>query len=309
MKTNAIVRIVLLSVAIVLLLGILLAGIGLRIYSVNFAGSVENHSGDLDLEVMQVDLAGAVSAEAVRNISIEWVSGHVTLLPGDVEKISFSESDVDDEKDKMAWKLDGSTLKIQFCRERFSFPSFGINISTPSKDLVITVPRDWVCDTLEIDCASASVNVHEMTIREVDFDGASGKCSFYDCSVEELDLDTASGDVAFTGTLDSLDCDAASASCQITVANVPREIDIDTASGDLDLTLPEDCGFTCELDSMSGDFVSDFETTISNGRHTHGDGSCKITVSAMSGDVTIRKGTACTVPDCTDESHNHQKHH
>lgn len=309
MKTNAIVRIVLLSVAIVLLLGILLAGVGLRIYSVNFAGSVENHSGDLDLEVMQVDLAGAVSAEEVRSISVDWVSGTVTLLPGDVEEITFSETAVEDERDKLTWKLDGSTLKIQYCRDRFSFPSFGINLSTPSKDLVITVPRDWVCDTLEIDCASASVNIHEMTIREVDFDGASGKCSFYDCAVEELDLDTASGDVAFTGTLDSLDCDAASASCDIIVANIPRKIDIDTASGDLDLTLPEDCGFTCELDSMSGDFVSDFETTSSNGHHVYGDGSCRITVSAMSGDVTIRKGTACAVPDCTDESHGHNIHH
>lgn len=308
MKTNAIVRIVLLSVAIVVLLGILLAGIGVRIYSVNFAGSGQ-FSGDLDLEVMQVDMSGAVSAEAVRSISVEWASGFVTLVPGDVEEITFSETDVEDERDKMAWKLDGSTLKIQYCRDRFSFPSFGINLSTPSKDLAITVPRDWICDTLEIDCASASVNIHEMTIREVDFDGASGKCSFYDCAVEELDLNIASGDVAFTGTLDTLDCDAASASCDITVANIPRKIDIDTASGDLDLTLPEGCGFTCTLDSMSDGFSSDFETTSSNGRHVHGDGSCKITVSAMSGDVTIRKGTACTVPGCTEESHGHNIHH
>lgn len=65
---------------------------------------------------------------------------------------------------------------------------------------------------------------------------------------------------------------------------------MDTASGSLTLVLPEDCGFTVSLDSLSGRFSSDFATTTQNGRHIYGDGSCKINVSSMSGGVTIRKG-------------------
>lgn len=302
MKTNAIVRIVVYSLVIIILLGILLAGIGVINYAVNFS------SIDTDTEMVTVDLNGSVSADAVKNIAIEWVAGSVTIRPEDTDEISFSETDVEDEKQKMVWKLDGSTLKIQYCKESIKFPSFGINFnSNLSKDLVITVPRDWVCDTLEIDCASATVNAHELTIREVDFDGASGTCSFYDCHVDELGLDTASGDVVFSGTLNTLDCDAASASCEITVSNVPQRIDIDSASGDLELALPDDCGFICELDTMSGRFSSDFETTSTNGHHIHGDGSCHINVSAMSGDVTIKKHHGNSA-DFTDGTH-HNEHH
>ena len=303
MKTNAVVRIVVYSLVIIILLGILLAGIGVNVFSVNHM-----ISGDPDVEVHTLDMNGSVSANAVNNISIEWVAGSVTIKPEDTDKISFSESDVEDEKMKMVWKLDGSTLKLQYCKESIKFPSFGINFTgNLSKDLLITVPRDWACDTLRIDCASATVNAQDLTIREVDFDGASGTCSFENCHVDELDLDTASGDVVFSGTLNALDCDAASANCEITVSNVPQRFDIDTASGDLELTLPDGCGFTCGLDTMSGRFSSDFETTTNNGHHVHGDGSCRINVSAMSGDVTIKKhsGISAVITDGT----HHDEHH
>lgn len=292
MKTNAIIRIVLFTLAILVLLGILLSGLLFGLYFRNVSSFTESHttSGDLDMEVLNIDLTGSVSAAAVENISIEWVAGSVIIRPDDTDQITFSESDVSNDKDKMVWKLDGETLKIQYCKDSITFPSFGINVDI-SKDLVITVPRGWVCNTLEIDAASANIRVHELTINEVDFDGASGTCDFNDCIVDEIDLDTASGDVSFTGTLNTLDCDAASASCDIVVTNIPKRIDIDSASGDLDLTLPENCGFSCNLDSMSGNFTSDFPTTISNGNYTYGDGGCRINVSAMSGDVIIRKGS------------------
>ena len=143
---------------------------------------------------------------------------------------------------------------------------------------------------LEIDAASADVDIRDMTIQEFDFDGASGRCTLTDCAVGEMSLDTASGDVTFSGTLDTLDCDGASAKLQLELRNTPRSIDMDTASGSLTLVLPEDCGFTVSLDALSGRFSSDFATTTQNGRHIYGDGSCKIDVSSMSGGVTIRKG-------------------
>ena len=51
-------------------------------------------------------------------------------------------------------------------------------------------------------------------------------------------VDTASGNIYFEGTLNALDCDAASASCEIVVNNVPEYIEMEMASGDLNLTLP-----------------------------------------------------------------------
>ena len=134
------------------------------------------------------------------------------------------------------------------------------------------------------------MKIENLTIREFDFDGASGICTLDNCNVDEVDVDTASGDVNFTGTLDVLSCDAASANCSVTVFNAPRAIEMNAASGDLELVLPPHAGFTCNMDTISGDFDSDFEFGTIGETYIHGDGDCEIKVSAMSGDVSILKG-------------------
>ncbi len=312
MKTNAIIRIILLSLTLVVLLGILGAGILVRTYMVNHNdGSTGNLPVAHDGTVNQ----GVVGSE-IRNIEIDWVSGSITLIPDpECSDIIISETGNIDQKYQMVYSTSGDKLKIQYCKDSFHFPSFGININNDiNKDLVITVPGDWNCNVLEIDTASAWVQVNDLSISEFSFNGASGYCTISNCDVDRLDLDTASGDVRFDGSLNHLDCDAASANCIITVSNKPESIEIDTASGNLELTLPEDCGFVCEMDTLSGHFESDFDTTSHNGRHIYGDSHCSININGMSGDVAIRKhhGIAasaaipyCTDPDCTDSSHDH----
>ena len=166
----------------------------------------------------------------------------------------------------------------------------GLNFGDKGKDLIIQVPLDWQCDSLEVTAAAASLEVKDLTIREMEFDGASGSCVFDSCTVETLDLDTASGNVHFTGSLQQLDCDAASANILLELVNVPESIDLDTASGDLDVTLPGYAGFQVTLETLSGRFESDFDAVSRNGSYVWGDGKCRIDVDAMSGDVIVRKG-------------------
>jgi len=286
MKTNAIIRIVLFSLAILVLLGILLMGLGLGLYLVDFDGSTSNTT------VTQGSSVG-FDADNVRELEIEWVAGTITINPADnTDQIHIIDSAVSDKKYQMVCKQSPGKITIQFCEERYN-SGFGFSINENiSKDLEIFVPADWVCEEMDIDAASASVAVSDLVIRKVDFDGASGDFHFENCLVGELDLDTASGDVNFSGTLDKLDVDAMSANCRIAVTNVPSQIDVDSMSGDLDLTLPEDCGFSVNTETMSGHFNTDFEVAadIRGGGFVHGDGACRIQLDAMSGDVVIRKG-------------------
>lgn len=301
MKRNAIVRIVLFSITILILLAILVAGLF-------YGGRLSRlfHRSESTVETLipepitaagetgaptSADTNTAVAAQ-IRDIEIEWVSGTITIQPGDVDAVTFSESGVTDEKYAMVWKQSESKLSIDFCQDDFNF---GITINSAlQKDLFITVPQDWQGGSLEIDAADATLEVRDLTIREVEIDSASGTCYFDNCTVDTLDLDTASGDVEFNGSLNILECDAASANFTAVLTNVPSRMDMDLMSGDLDVTLPENCGFTAAIDGMSSDFQSDFETINQNGRHVHGDGSCRINVSAMSGSVCIRKGAAAS---------------
>ena len=300
MKRNAIIRIILFSITIVVLLAILVVGIfGGRIRRF-FRPSTEISSLPLAIDGNQT--TGAVSAKDIHEIEIEWLSGTIIIQPDEnINDIRFSENTVSDAEYQMFYKTSGSKLTIQFSENGNWDSAFGISInSTVKKDLVIYVPVDWTCASLEIDAASATLQVNDLTIKEVEVDTASGTCGFENCNVGTLDIDTASGDVVFTGTLDVLECDSASAAITANLTNIPTRIEVDTMSGDLDITLPENAGFIASIDAMSSDFTSDFATTKSNGAYVCGDGACRINVSAMSGDVAIRRNptsAAVTTPE------------
>nr|MBQ8244303.1 DUF4097 family beta strand repeat protein [Oscillospiraceae bacterium] len=269
-----------------------------------------------DSQISSDDIS--LDARQIREIDIEWAAGDITIETADVDSIQISESEPAEPKYAMVWKQNNDTLTIRFCEDTTLNFDFGISLrDVVSKDLTILVPVGWECDSLEINVASATLTVTNMVIKEVDFDGASGTSDFDNCIIDEMDLDTASGDVSFTGSLDILDCDAASASVTAVLENIPSRIDMDSMSGDLDLTLPENAGFKVSMDGMSSEFNSDFETTINNGNYICGDGSCKITMAGMSGDLYIRKNTtippvsevtdATEIPAVTDASGTH--HH
>lgn len=231
----------------------------------------------------------ALDAASIRDMEIEWAAGSIRILPKDITEIRISEQGVNQSEKPMVWKVRDGKLSIQYAENKKISLGIGTQWDDIVKDLTIEVPQNWQCDSLEVTAAAASLEVKELTIREMEFDGASGSCVFDSCTVETLDLDTASGNVRFTGSLQQLECDAASADIVLELTNVPRSLDMDTASGDLDLTLPADAGFTVTLDTLSGDFESDFETTMRAGSYVAGNGRCRIDVDAMSGDVTIRK--------------------
>ena len=297
MKTNAIVRIVLFSVTILILLAILAAGLTLRYWNRLLKPAAVSSLETAIPERLDSPEAAAAPTIApagedalrfpedqLRQLKIEWAAGSIVLVPGDAETIEISESEG---KYPMQVRQKDGKLTISYCEDSLLK---GFSASIGKKDLTVCLPRDLALDSLEIETASATVRINDLTVREVEIDTASGECVLENCALEKLDLDTASGDLRFSGTLEALECDAASGSVYAVLKNTPSRIDMDAASGNLDLTLPEDAGFTVKIDGMSSNFTSDFATTTQNGRHLCGDGRCQIQMDAMSGDVIIRKG-------------------
>lgn len=275
MKRNAVIRIVIYSLVILILLGLLTTGIGMGTYAVRLS---------LDSGTYEQGNA-SVPANNVSNLEIEWASSNITIETADTDTITFQESYTTD-AEPMVYQLKGNTLTIKYEQPKVLI---GFTSST-RKDLTIMVPQNWVCNELSVDTASADLSVSSLIIGEVDMDCASGSCDLTNCTVDELNLDCASGEIYFDGSLKYLDCDAASANVTAVLQNVPHSVDFDTASGDLDLTLPAGSGFTVSMDSLSGKFSSDFETIHQDDRYVSGNGTCQVDVDSASGDVTIRKG-------------------
>lgn len=282
MKRNAIIRIVIFSLVIVLLLGILAAGLNIGLFIFNIAlDNGENTTGSGSIEI---DKTG----NPIENLEIDWAAGSILVYPADVETIDIYEAGNIPEGQEMVYAVNGKTLKISYNKPSIQIGFF----STPRKDLTVVVPSGWLCHKLSIDAASADISLRNFNGITVDVNTASGTSEFHNCSISNVDIDTASGDVSYVGSLTDLDCDAASADITAVLTAMPNSISLDSASGSLDLTLPqENNGFTVEMDSLSGKFTSEFETTFEDGKYVYYHGMCAIDVDCMSGNIIIRKGT------------------
>jgi len=288
MKTSAVIRIILFSLAILLLSFILLSVLDQNYYIEG--GRVHTYEEAEYIEPVAIAQQDEISAQ-IRNIEIEWAAGSITIQPDEhAQSIHVTEYAPAESKYQLVMKQSGQTLKIKFCEESVKLSSFGINADDVSKDLEIVVPAGWSGNSIEIDAAAADVEIRNLRMNDLDFDGASGKLVLDNCEIVDLDIDTASGDVEFTGTLKDLDFDAASAKFSGEFYQVPNQLNLDAISGDLNLVLPEYSGFYLELDTMSGSFDSDFDFHTTGAHYECGDGACKIKVSGMSGDVSILKG-------------------
>lgn len=279
MKANAIIRIILFSISIVILLTIMIVGIALN--------GIQFHFANFGIQGGTVASEGSVTADQIRDLQIEWVSGSVTIQTADTDTITFRETGASDEKDTMVWKHTGDKLQIQFQKPRVWFGfSFGIDTNS-SKDLVVTVPSDWKAQDLQITSVSAEVTAHGITADTLALDNVSAQCILTSCTLQELEVQTVSGAVDVTGSVNDISLETVSADCTLTLAYGTSEIEMDSVSGDLDLYLPANQGFEAELDAVSGDISTTFSTIVENGTHTHKDGSLKIDANSVSGDITI----------------------
>lgn len=273
MKGKAIARIVLFSMIALVLLCMLLAGLGMS----SFAKPVSS-------QIVSVQSTGSeyeFALEEVSGLAISWASGDIDIQPADQDTVTVSEERSGGSS--MVVRHLGSTLEIEAGESKWRL---GFGKST-QKELSVRVPRDWLCQSLEISAAAAGIRVDGLPITNVVLNTASGNCAFTDCTVEKMQVNAVSGDLDYSGVLKKLELKGASADCNLRLSDAPAAIEMNTASGDLNLTLPDNCGFTLDRSSLSGAFQSDFATTTENDKIICGDGTCQITFSSLSGNINI----------------------
>lgn len=273
MKGKAIARIVLFSLIALVLLGVLLAGLGLS----SFAKPVSS-------QIVSVQSTGSeyeFALEEVSGLAISWASGDIDIQPADQDTVTVSEEGSGGSS--MVVRHRDSTLEIESGENKWRLWGG----KSTQKDLSVRVPRDWLCQSLEISAAAAGIWVDGLPITNVVLNTASGDCAFTDCTVEKMQVNAISGDLDYSGVVKKLELNGASADCNLWLSDAPAAIEMNTASGELNLFLPDNCGFTLDRSSLSGAFQSDFAITTENDKIVCGDGACQITFSSLSGNINI----------------------
>lgn len=256
----------------------------------------------------------------VENLEIDWASGSVTVEPGDKCSIR-EECDPNVAEDgKVHWWLDGTTLRVKYCAS-----GTAAVLQLHEKTLTVTLPVENL-KSVTVNTASGNVTAEGMKTGSLNIATASGSIRTV-CEAGEIELTCASGKIGLeqkgncssaklttaSGSIKA-DCEnttelkANSASGKITVnGKVTGELEAEVVSGgvecDLDLVppvcklvstsggvelkLPKNAGFTAKVDTVSGDFSSDFFLKKEGKSYIAGDGSAKLTMSSTSGDIVL----------------------
>ena len=282
------------------LCALLLSGCGLHIRpSLGLSGINYEHPE-------KYTVGGAAFTDQVDKVEIHWLSGSVTVTGHRGNEIRFSETanrNLTNDLSMHYW-LDGSTLRIQFCR------SGKWNLNGLEKELTLQLP-ERLLQSLTVDTVSARVNLEDLKMEDLGLDTVSGAVRLRDCQVSDrARVDTTSGSVkaALTGALrewkadtvsgsvelivpevKAFDVNTTSGSVSLTAESAPKDLDVDSVSGSVTLCLPADGDFTLDFDTVSGSFSSDLAFKTEGSRRIFGRGTGDYSIDTTSGSVNIEE--------------------
>ena len=264
-------------------------------------------------------------SEPVNKLDINWSSGTVTVMRHDSDVISIKETcnkSLKDDEKVHSW-LDGSTLRIQFCKSGEVFSS------SAEKKLEILIPKNLKLSDIFYDGSSADANFEDLSANNVTIESSSGDIRMVNCQAKEYAITASSGDIKLdqiiasekakctassgeisinTESISDLSVEtssgdvkldikdphkvyaqASSGEMNLTFAKMPSELKIETSSGDVDLYLPKNADFKAEIETSSGDFESDLALSKNGDTYTCGNGEASVSIETSSGDIKIMK--------------------
>lgn len=247
---------------------------------------------------------GTVEAGSVQTIEIHWVSGNVEIKEYDGTDIKFEEDEQSKDNYKLRYLVDREKLIIQFCKS-------GLLRSTKlNKSLTVYVPsslqeslnivrvssvsanisvRSIKVNNIDIETVSGDTSIANLTASDISIDAVSGKVSTDNIECTSIDIENVSGGIDFKGSANNIDIDTVSGSAKLTLQNCPLIMDCESVSASFTIYLPENDGFTAQLETVSGNINCDLEVQMNKKRLSYKNGTAKFDFDTVSGNVTIYK--------------------
>lgn len=272
-KTKNIVKIAVLAVIVLILLGILTAGVvgkQLKDLAVSGISAISDRLNDDDSGAALPGVTettaptepepayssatngtGAFNlrAEQVRSIDITWVSGKVNVENTASDAIEVSEANAETQ---LQWVLDEyGNLNIRCCDSEH-------HIRAHDKDLTVRLPQDKQLEDFEIQSASSDIEIQTLLADEFKAEGASGSLRAAALGANSASVKTVSGDIHIAGSIaEEVDLESVSGSMEIETAVLPQDLDAKSVSGNWRLTLPKGSDFFAEIKTVSGAVSAD----------------------------------------------------
>ncbi len=140
---------------------------------------------------------------------------------------------------------------------------------------------------MELEHTSGDMELVDVQSDYLSIEMTSGNLNGTAVTAGRLDLDVTSGRTDLTGAFEALLLESTSGKCRLGSSVLPQQLDVESTSGRVEISLPENSGFTVAVDKTSGTFRCDFPTTQQDQRYVYGIGGPNYNVEMTSGTVAI----------------------
>lgn len=159
-----------------------------------------------------------------------------------------------------------------------------------SGKVCVSLPASWR-GNLDLECVSSAVQLNGIQADSAELESVSGTVTVSGCSFGHLDLESVSGNVSAEGNFGRVSVETVSGSIKLVWKEPPEgKCKFESVSGSVNLSLPHSAGYTLNYESLSGSFSDRISGTSGGHKGTsrNGDGSVTISVSTMSGSITVQ---------------------
>lgn len=233
---------------------------------------------------------GADGAVNIRN-----VSGNIAITgyDGDAVTVSGYKEGRDRDKVEVEDLSSGNNVDV-----RVKYPERCWNDCNASVRFEVRVPRSLRLNFDKVSTASGDIDVTGVQGR-IHVNTASG-----DVKVENVtgtvSASTASGEMRVRNVSGAVNAQSASGDVEVDIAQLEGSdnMKFSTASGDVNVKMPSNLDADVEMSSVSGKVETDFPLEVkeqrygpgSNARGRLGNGSRRLQISTVSGNVSLKKG-------------------
>lgn len=222
-------------------------------------------------------------SDAPNTISIEWVSGKITLVEDEsIQGAKVEESNSLKDEEKVHSYFNNSELDIRFCQSGYVKLS---SIDRLQKNLILTYRPSTT--KLNVSLTSGRLVAESITAKEANIAITSGQAEINSWKAETANISLTSGMAAIRAIdANSFKGSYTSGSFDLGFEKI-AQASISGTSGATTITLPQDGGVVA-TNVTSGRVFADGDYKRDDKKYIYGDGKSQFSVNVTSGTITIK---------------------
>lgn len=243
--------------------------------------------------------------EPIQTLALDWKGGDVSVFSTSGKEIKIVQKAVKNTPEDQFFQasIEDDALVVSNGKTVAGLPIGPFPFSIGS-DLEVYLP-ERIYETLQLDTTGGDIFFQPLEVKDLvvhtnsgdvslggdfeklDFSSNSGDLLCRDVTVKQLITQTTSGDIQASGNLACIRATSTSGDISLRTSQMITEAAIQATSGDVVLFIPENDGFTAQLNSSTGDFICAFPDFHGGDTYRYKDGSAKIQLNTTSGDACL----------------------